>query len=61
MWSDNHSSCSGLHMQEVDNTEIFVLNWTGMQPSHVPETARVPKENGKHISEDLNIFFSKII
>lgn len=33
-----------------------------MQPSQTPEEARVPKANGKHISEDLNIvFFSKII
>lgn len=32
-----------------------------MQPSQTPEEARVPEENGKHISEDLNIFFSKII
>lgn len=45
----------------MDNPEILILNWTGMQPSQIPEEAKVSKEHGKHISRDLNIFFSKII
>lgn len=45
----------------MHNPEILTLNWPGMQPSQRPEEARVPKENGKDTSEDLNIFFSKII
>lgn len=32
-----------------------------MQPSQTPKEAKVLKENRKRISEDLNIFFSKII